>query len=241
MSWLAKINAVWRVPLILLATAILASFSVLASFVDSTGRMQHGFAHAWGKFILFVSRVRVKVSGLDNVDTSLGFVFMANHLSMFDHWAFLAELPFQFRFAAKASLFKIPFLGWHLRRSGNLPVDRSNPRKTLEDFKAVGVKIKEGLSLVIYPEGARTWGDAMAPFKRGPFLLARHAGAPIVPVTIIGTHRRLARGSVIIYPGEISLIVHPPILFEEYKDMDVAELAELVRKEISKDYRQVPK
>ncbi len=121
---LPKINAFWRVPLILLATAVLATLSVAASLVDGTGRWQHACARAWGRFIFWVSRVRVKTRGLDNVDTSRGYVFMANHLSMFDHWAFLAVVPVQFRFVAKGSLFRIPFLGWHLRRAGNIPVDR---------------------------------------------------------------------------------------------------------------------
>jgi 1-acyl-sn-glycerol-3-phosphate acyltransferase len=203
--------------------------------------MQHACARVWGLFILFVSRVRVRVEGLDYLDKSQGFVFMANHLSMFDHWSFLAKLPFQFRFAAKASLFKIPFLGWHLRRSGNIPVDRSNPRKTLDSFKAIGEKVQSGLSLVIYPEGARTWGDSMAPFKRGPFLLAKYAQAPIVPVTIIGAHRRLARGSMIIHPGTMEMIIHPPIPFADYKEMEIHELSDKVRQIIQKSYRQVSK
>ena len=239
MSALPKINAVWRVPLILSATAVLASISVFFSILDSSGRMQHACARLWGKFILFVSRVKVSVAGFDRLDPSKGYVFMANHLSMFDHWAFLAELPFQFRFAAKASLFRIPFLGWHLRRSGNIPVDRTNPRKTLRNFKAVAERVGSGLSLVIYPEGARTWGEGLAPFKRGPFILAKTAEAPIVPVTIIGAHRRLARGSVVIYPGGMELIIHCPIPFSEYEAMDIPELSDLVRKTIEGSYQQV--
>ncbi len=241
MSMLPKINAFWRVPLILLATAVLATLSVAASLVDGTGRWQHACARAWGRFIFWVSRVRVNTRGLDNVDTSRGYVFMANHLSMFDHWAFLAVVPVQFRFVAKGSLFRIPFLGWHLRRAGNIPVHRNSPRQALRDFRAAGDKIREGLSVVIYPEGERTFGDAMSPFKRGPFLLARSARAPILPVTLIGAHRRLERGSVILYPGEMEMIFHPPIEFSDYGEDSLEATSDRVREVIASAYRQVPR
>ncbi len=239
MAFLPRVNALWRVPLILLATAVLASLSVAASLFDSSGRTQHACARAWARFIFWVSRVKVRLSGLENLETERGYIFMANHLSMFDHWAFLAHLPFQFRFAAKASLFKIPFLGWHLRRSGNLPVDRFHPRKTLRAFRRIGEKIRQGVSLVIYPEGERTFGEAMSPFKRGPFLLAKKARAPIVPVTFIGAHRRLLRGSAVIRPGEMEMILHPPLEFAEYQEDSLEELSARVRGIIEHCYRQV--
>ncbi len=221
-------------------TAVLATLSVFSSLFDSTGRTQHWWARLWGRFIIFVSRVKVEVSGLEHIERHRGYVFMVNHLSMFDHWAFLAELPLQFRFAAKASLFKIPFLGWHLQRSGSIAVDRYHPRETIRRFREIGDKIRSGLSVVIYPEGARTWGDAMAPFKRASFMLAKHARAPIVPVTIIGAHRRLERGSFIIQPGEMELIFHPVVEFEDYKGIKLDALSNMIREIIQSRYRQVP-
>ncbi len=240
MRQLDGVNSAWRVPLILLATAVLATWSVVCSLFDETGRLQHRCAQWWARFIFWVSRVRLDVKGLEKLDPDRGYVFMANHLSMFDHWAFLARLPFQFRFAAKASLFKIPFLGWHLRRAGNIPVDRHHPRRTLRDFESISQKVRSGISLVIYPEGGRTWGEALAPFKRGPFLLALSARAPIVPVTIIGAHRRLARGSINLHPGRMELIIHAPVEFECYKDLDLNQISDRIRTIIEGSYRQVP-
>jgi 1-acyl-sn-glycerol-3-phosphate acyltransferase len=160
---------------------------------------------------------------------------------MFDHWAFLACLPSQFRFVAKASLFQLPFLGWHLRRSGNLAVDRHQHRQTLRVFRAAAKKMVEsGLSFVVYPEGARTFGDEVLPFKRGSLMLARYASAPIVPVTLIGAHRRLARGSMLIIPGKIQMIIHPPVEFDQYQHLDPEALSEAVRQTIIESYRQVP-
>ena len=237
---LPKLNALWRVPVIIFMTGFLSTVSVIFSLFDGTGRLQHWCAQRWSDFIFFVSRVTVDVKGLERLPANgTGHILMANHLSMFDHWAFLSHLPYQFRFAAKSSLFKIPFLGWHLKRSGNLPVYFENPRQTLKGYREVAAKIRAGTSLVIYPEGERTFDGVMVPFKRGPFLLARTAEAPIVPVTIIGAHRRLRRGSAIIRPGRMSLVFHYPIEFAEYKEFELDQLAERVQEIIASKYELV--
>lgn len=233
---LARVNAIWRVPLILGMTGFLSVLSVFFSVLDETGRMQHWCARVWSRFILLVSRVEVEVQGLENLHRNRGYVFAANHLSMFDHWAFLACLPFQFRFVAKSSLFRIPFLGWHLTRSGNIPVARGNHRQTIRSYQKVSEKIREGVSFVIYPEGMRSWKGEMYPFKRGAFLLARYAEAPIVPVTIIGAHRRLPRGSVVIQPGRMRLVIHPPLEFEHYRNESLDRLAEKVHEIVRGSY-----
>lgn len=233
---LAVLNAVWRVPLILLATALLSTLSVAFSLVDGSGRMQHGCARAWSRFIFLVGRVRVRVTGLERLEAGRGYVFVANHLSMFDHWAFLALLPLQFRFAAKASLFRIPFLGWHLRRSGNIAVDRAHPRQTLEAFRQVARHLRDGISFVIYPEGMRTWDGQMVDFKRGAFKLPQLARAPIVPVTLIDAHHRLPRGSRVIRPGAMKMIIHEPIEHEAYGGRNLEDVARDVRRIIAGSY-----
>ena len=233
---LPRINAIWRVPLIILVTGILSSISVFFSLVDGTGRLQHRCAHIWASFIFWVSRVEIAVEGIENIDPERGYVFVANHLSMFDHWAFLYCLPLQFRFVAKSSLFKIPFLGWHLRRSGNIQVHFDNTRKTIRNYRKVTEKVASGLSLVIYPEGMRTYDGVTVEFKRGAFLLPKEAQAPIVPVTLIGAHRRLKRGSMVIYPGKIRMIIHKPIEYETFQDWKLRELADKVRRIILERY-----
>lgn len=232
-----QIHTFWRVPLVALATAVLSCVSVGFSLFDSSGRLQHACARLWARWVFFVGRVRIEVKGLENVDPRRGYVFVANHLSMFDHWAFLAYLPMQFRFAAKESLFRIPFLGWHLRRAGNIPVSRDNHRRTVRAFREARKHIERGISYVIYPEGARTWGD-MLPFKRGSFMLPVQARAPIVPVTIIGAHRRLARGSMVVHPGRMEMILHPPVDPSEYKGMSLEDLARRSQETVASAYRK---
>jgi 1-acyl-sn-glycerol-3-phosphate acyltransferase len=236
---LPHLNSIWRVPIILLATGILSTFSVVFSLLDGSGRLQHACARRWADFIFFVSRVQVEVEGLENLNPNRGYVFAANHLSMFDHWAFLSHIPFQVRFAAKASLFRTPFLGWHLRRSGNIPIEKANPRKTIQSFQQVSEKIQQGVSFVIYPEGMRTFDGEMVEFRRGAFLLARFSESPIVPVTIIGAHRRLPRGSIVIRPGRMKMIIHAPLSFSDYKEMELGQLARTVHEKVLSSYQQV--
>lgn len=239
MSLVPKLNVVWRVPLILVWTAAMATISLFISLFDGTGRLQHACARTWSRVILQVTRARVEITGLERLDTSKAYVFASNHLSMFDIWVFLAHLPFQFRFVAKVSLFKWPFLGWHLRRAGNIPIDRRNPRKAIESYEAAGAKIRAGVSVVVFPEGMRTWGDTVAPFKRGSFVLAQKAQVPIVPVTIIGSHRLLPRGSFLVQPGDIEVKIHAPLEYDHYKHLELESLAESVRKTILNSYHQV--
>ncbi len=234
---LPVVNSIWRVPVILLMTGLLSTVSVLFSLLDRTGRMQHRCARLWAGFIFLVSRVEVDVEGLEKLQPGRGYVLMANHLSMFDHWALLRFIPFQFRFAAKASLFRIPFLGWHLSRSGNIPVHNRNPRQTIRLYQDVAERIRNGMSFVIYPEGMRTMDGVTERFKRGAFLLPKHAEAPIVPITIIGAHKRLRRGSVVIHPGRMGLVIHPVVEYEDYRDEPLEEVAERIRKTILERYQ----
>ena len=234
---LPRINALWRDPVIILSTGLASLLSVCCSFVDGTGRSQHWCAIIWSRFVFRVSRVSLTVKGLDKLDPEQGYVFVSNHISIFDIWAFLARIPCQFRFAAKVSLFKIPFLGWHMRRIGYIPVDHRNPRRTLQSYARVADKIAKGISFVIFPEGGRTTDGVISEFKRGAFMLPRHAKAPIVPVTIIGSHLRLKRGRLLIYPGPMEMIVHEPISWETYREWPLAELAGRTREIVLSAYK----
>lgn len=182
--------------------------------------------------------MRVTIEGLSRLDPNGSYIFASNHLSMFDIWAFLAYLPFRIRFISKASLFRWPFLGWHLRRAGHLSVDRRRPRKAIRDFRKMGKHKEKGVSIVVFPEGGRSWGETVAPFKRGSFLLAIQSRMPIVPVTIIGAHHLLPRGSMLISPGPMRMIIHLPLEYDQYGTQDLSTLAGSIRSTILKSYRQ---
>src|SRR5262245_21695087 len=119
-------------PLVFIVTGVMGSVSLLSSLFDSSGRLQHACARLWARMILVICGVRLKVSGDGGLRDDFTYIFFANHPSHIDIPILLAALPVSFRFTAKKELFRIPFLGWHLRRSGHIPVDRRNPHASVK-------------------------------------------------------------------------------------------------------------
>lgn len=209
-------------PLIGIYTAIMGSISVATSLVDSTGRMQHGCARIWSRMILWTSGVRITVTGLSNIKPGVPCVFCVNHQSHMDIPIVLVALPVQFRFLAKKQLFGIPFLGWHLRRSGQISIDRENPRAALKSMRAASAQVQKGTPVVIFPEGGTSVDGVMHPFKGGGFVLATHSMIDVVPVTIRGSRHVLVPKTWHVRSGNVEVIIGPPI---SSRDLNANELA----------------
>jgi 1-acyl-sn-glycerol-3-phosphate acyltransferase len=200
-----------RVPLIVLATILLGTISLAGSFFDSRGRFQHRCARLWGRLLLAVAGVRLEVRGLEAFRASGPRILCANHQSDMDIPVLLAALPFELRFTAKKSLFRLPFLGWHLRRAGHVRIDRENPRAALRALDGTVPRIREGLPVVVFPEGKISQDGRMGEFRRGAFLLAERSGADLVPVTIRGTRGILAPGSWTVRGGRVRVTIGPAV------------------------------
>ncbi len=199
-------------PLIVLATIVFASASVAVSFFDPTGHRQAAIARAWSRVLLAVSRVRVHVEGAGRISPDGSYVFASNHASFMDSPVILANIPLQFRFLAKRGLFKIPFLGTHLRRAGHIPVYRDNPRGAIKTLSLAAEAIQRNrISLVIFPEGGRSRTGELRPFLDGAAYMAIKAGVPLVPVALKGTRAVLPMGSGNPRPGRVELRVGDPI------------------------------
>lgn len=224
--------------LIYLCTAVMGTLSLGGSLFDAGGRWQHACARFWSGLILKTSGVKVRVEGLAHVKPGASAIFCVNHQSAMDIPVLLASLPFQFRFVAKRSLFRYPFLGWHLRRSGHIAVYRERPghaRKSLDEAVRM---IREGHPVVMFPEGERSRTGEILPFKAGAFHLALRAGVPIVPVTLNGTMAVLRPDTVHVRPGHVEMIVHPPIPTAGLRSEDAHGLAERVRDQVLSRFRQ---
>src|SRR6185437_8878317 len=142
-------------PLIALATTAFGCVSLIAGLWDKSGRQQHAIAHAWAKVLLLISLSPVTLIGAEKLHEHETAVYASNHLSYYDTPVLFAKLPFQFRILAKQSLWKIPFIGWYLHRSGQVPVDTNSPRSLIASLNRGVATLKHGIPLVLFPEGGR--------------------------------------------------------------------------------------
>lgn len=165
----------------------------------------------WAKACTWLSFVRVKVSGRENISKSDSYVFVANHQGAYDIFAIYGFLNHNFRWMMKAGLRKFPIIGPSCAAAGQIFVDNSSPsaiRHTMEKAEKV---LKDGMSVVVFPEGSRTRTGRMAPFRKGAYQLAMEFHLPVVPVTIDGAFRVLPRGSWLPRWGTIRMTIHRPI------------------------------
>lgn len=224
------------IPVIYLWTVFMGTVSLLVSPLDPGSGRQHAIARAWARGVLLVCGVRVRLNGLAHVEPEKHYVFISNHQSYIDIPIIFVYIPGQFRIMAKATLFPIPFLGWHLRRTGHLPIGRRNPRADARRLlQAVGY-IREGLSVVVFPEGGRSVSGDLEEFKTGIFLAALKMGAPIIPVTIRGSRAVLSPRSWNIRPGRVEVTLDPPVatapLAKEQLDQLVAQVRARMEKNL---------
>ena len=223
-------------PLIWVYTIILGFISLLCSLFDPSGRIQHGFARLWSKMILGTIGIKVQIEGLDKIDTSKAQVYVVNHLSALDIPVLYLNLPFQFRILAKKELFRYPFMGWHLRRSGQIPVVLENPKASVRSLNLAVAAIRKGNSLVIFPEGGRSPDGQLHVFMGGAFYAAVKAQVDVVPIALVGTYEILKMNTWHIKPGPVHMLVGQPIRTMGLSTRDIAKITEQGRKAIGKLY-----
>ncbi len=166
------------------------------------------------------------------------FVYACNHQSLLDVLVLGGALPHDFKWAAKRSLMKIPFLGWHLSLAGHVPVDRqAGSRAAAEVIKRFEDVLKAGKPLLIFPEGTRSEDGIVRPFKNGGFYASLRTGYPVVPVALEGTHKLMRKGAIDTQTGHIPVKIGKPIY--PRKGMKVAELRDLTHAAIIDLHRSI--
>ncbi len=200
-----------------LSTAFWATVSLLCSLVSGTGRLQHFCMRQWSKDNLWLSRARVEIEGLENVSRDHPQIFVANHSGLHDILALAASLPVEFRWVAKKSLFKTPFMGWHMHRSGYIPIDRDNPREAAKSIIDAADIIRCGVNAIAFPEGTRSRSGELGAFHSGAFALALRARVPLVPIALEGSYRVIMPKTLQVNPGTIIRIkIGPPVDLQAY-------------------------
>ncbi|MCX7982922.1 MAG: 1-acyl-sn-glycerol-3-phosphate acyltransferase [Syntrophales bacterium] len=226
------------VPIGVLITAYLSFTALFMAVVGGTENSIHKLARLWARLILFLSGVKVEVKGVENVLTDQPQIFMSNHQSGFDIFIVLAHVPGQFRWIAKKELFRIPVFSQAMRKAGYIEIDRQHHDKAMESLKIAAQKIREGKSVMSFPEGTRSQDGRIKAFKQGMFHLALQAGVPIVPITIIGASDIMPKRKIRINPGKITMIIDKPIDVSPYSSETRHELIARVRQVIVNNFNQ---
>lgn len=199
------------VPILLVLTALTAIVTIVMSGICGNHFWGYYPAHYWSRIVCAMLLVRVKVKGRENIDPHTSYVFVANHQGAFDIWAIYGYLNHDFKWLMKKELEKIFLVGYACKRAGHIFVDDtkiSGIRETIEESEK---QLRGGMSLVIFPEGSRTFDGRMIPFKRGAFMLASEFKLPVVPITIDGAFKAMPRTTYCATPTTITLTIHPPI------------------------------
>ena len=226
------------IPLIAASTAFFGCISLICGLWDKSGRQQHYIAHLWARSLLIFSLSPVSLIGEEKLHIHETAVYAANHLSYYDTPVLFAQLPFQFRIFAKQSLWKIPFIGWYLNHSGQVPVDQSSARNAVASLNRGVQTLKHGLPLVLFPEGGRTSNGRPQPFVSGAAWMAIKAQVPIVPVTLIGTYELLPMHTYHLHPRPLSVIIGDPISTAGLTTRDADALTERILSIITDTYIQ---
>lgn len=221
---------------VVIATLVLGVFAFITYPFDRKGKVGHYYARLWGKTALLANGVKVKIEGMEHLNGKGPYIFMSNHQSYYDVFALLGHLPYQFKWLVKKELFSIPFFGWTMAAVGYISVDRGGTRATVGAMNEAAQKIRDGMSVTVFPEGSRSPDGSIQPFKKGGFTLAIKSKVPIVPIAIDGSRDIMPKDKFTVTSGEIRMQMDRPIETENYSLKDREILMKRVRETICKNF-----
>jgi 1-acyl-sn-glycerol-3-phosphate acyltransferase len=186
-----------------------------------------------------IAGVRVMLEGRERLDRTRGCIFMSNHVSNLDPPALIPLIPNRVSVLTKKEVFRIPVLGWAMRMASFVPIERSDREKAIESIGRAAKVLRSGISMMIFVEGTRSPDGRLLPFKKGPFHLAAETGAPIIPVTIVGSRDLLPKGKLVLRPGVVRIVFHPPIDPAAYSDKEtlIAAVRDAIASALPPDMR----
>jgi 1-acyl-sn-glycerol-3-phosphate acyltransferase len=224
------------VPIVYLYTGVLGTGALVVSLFNKTERAQHWFARTWATIILKTVGIRAKLVGQEHLQGVQHAVFAANHLSALDIPVLYSCLPGRFHIMAKQELFRYPFLGWYLKRSGQIPIVYGDAHASLRSLNRAGEGLRNGVPLMVFPEGGRSATGELQAFMGGAFFVAIRAQVPVVPMAIVGTYELLPINSFHRLPGEVALVIGEPIPTTGLRPRDMEKLSAQVRAAITELY-----
>ena len=206
-----------KLVFVIISGFFLSLLSVLLTPLNFKGVMDHFCSDKFAAIILWISRVKLDITGLEKLNKNDVYIFVSNHQSYYDIPIIMRSIPNRYKFIYKKSLNWVPVFGWSMFLAKYISIDRNNARKALESLKRAAGKIQNGFSVVIFPEGTRSKDGNIGSFKKGIFYLAEEAKEKIVPITLIGTYNILPKNSFKINGGKVKVIIGEPVKFKKDK------------------------
>lgn len=198
-------------PIFVVLTLITAMITGIGCTIGSSDFWGYWPPHIWSRITCYIFLMRVSVVGRNNINPKESYVFVANHQGAYDIWLIYGFLNHNFKWLMKKSLEKIFAVGPACKKAGHVFVDDSSVAGIKETIQESEKNLRDGMSLVIFPEGSRTFDGKMDTFKRGAFMLAAEFQRPVVPLTIDGSFKAMPRTTYKMTPSKIKLTIHKPI------------------------------
>lgn len=219
-------------PIFLVLTILTALVTIIGSWIGSAHFWGYYPGKIWSQLTCYVLLLPVKVEGRENLEEKTSYVFVANHQGAFDIFLIYGFLGRNFKWMMKKGLRKLPFVGKACQSAGHIFVDKSGPKKIQETIQHAEKVLQGGTSLVVFPEGARSFTGHMGYFKKGAFQLADELQLPVVPLTIDGSFDILPRTSKLLSWHPLRLTIHKPIYPECQGIENIKRMMEISYKEI---------
>jgi 1-acyl-sn-glycerol-3-phosphate acyltransferase len=224
----------FQIVLIIAWTAVCGITGILMMLVLWNGPLVHLIEgkYLWSPFVCLITGVRVKVTGLENIDKHNAAIYVSNHASHFDIVAISRVMPLGLFFIAKKELSRIPLMGQYMHLIGHIFVDRNNKETAMVSMAKAAEKIRKGKNVISFAEGTRSKTDKMNIFKRGSFVIAREGKIDVVPIAILGSRKILASGSFSIRPGVMEVKIGKRIRATDFVHLSVEEIASLAQERV---------
>ena len=232
MAAIALVRTLAAALFLVLYALLVGSMFILHALLTGSVRLLYPVCVSGARIALRIAGVRTRAVGIENIPLGV-CVYVSNHVSNLDPPVLVGCIPRRVALLVKRELFRIPLLGTVMRLGKLIPVNRRDPSAARASVRLARRYLREGISYVIFAEGTRSRDGRLGEFKRGGFLLAIEAGVPVVPVSVIGTHKLLPRNGRLIRPGEVRVVFHPAVQAAQYSPETRRELAERIHAAIA--------
>ena len=233
------IRVAWLCLWAAIATIILGIPVMVAGLLSRTGNLAFSISKLWAYTMLAVSFVRTEIKNKAKIRKGTSYIIISNHQSLYDIIALVTTLGIQYRWFIKKEVLKIPIFGYALYASRNIFIDRANTARAIESINKGIDRLPKGVSVMVFAEGSRSPDGRIHEFKKGGFVTAVRRKIPILPVTVNGSRRVLPKGSLVVKPGKIQVVIGDPIDTSGYTPATADELIDKTRKAVMANFDPV--